>query len=297
MTADDAAIGAARTRAKEVLARLTTLCAAGGHDIDVVEAALTLSLLRRPALDLDPYRAHVAALAAEIGALVKRRHPPLDALREVLAKGYGYRGDRETYDDPQNADLASVIDRRRGLPVALGLVWMGAARAQGWGCVGLGFPGHFLIRLEAGGAHAILDPFGEGAALEARDLRALLRSSAGAGAEIAPAHVAAVPDADVLLRLENNIKTRQLRAGDDAGAGATIERMTAIAPGRAELWFEAATIHAGAGAVGGAVKAFDRFLALDAAQPPSPDPEITAVRARARDRAASLLRELRRRLN
>jgi regulator of sirC expression with transglutaminase-like and TPR domain len=287
----------AKTDRQSLLGRLTTLCAAGDVSVDVVEAGLVLSTLRRPGLAQAPYRAHVATLCAEVGDLARRRRVPSDALREVLARSYGYRGDRESYDDLQNADLAAVIDRRRGLPVALSLVWLHAARAQGWSCVGVSFPGHFLVLLDADGIRTVLDPFNEGATLEPPDLRALLKAMHGAQAELQPRHVTTMSDRDVLLRLENNIKIRQLRGGDTTGATATLERMTAIAPDRSELWFEAGTLNAQVDAVGAACRAFDRFLVVDAEKPPSRDPEVTAARAEARRDATALLRELRRRLN
>lgn len=281
---------------RALLARLTAVCAGGDVSVDVVEAGLILSALRRPALQPAPYHAHLRTVCQEVGALTRRSTPP-DALREVLARHHGYRGDRETYDDLRNADLAAVIERRRGLPVALSLVWLHAARAQGWGCVGVSFPGHFLVLLDAGGVRTVLDPFNEGAALQPPDLQALLEAMLGEDAELDPRHLATMADRDVLLRLENNIKVRQLRGGDALGASATLERMTAIAPERMELWFEAGALNARIDAVGAACRAFEQFLAIDAREPPSRDPEVNAARAEARRDAGALLRELRRRLN
>ncbi len=288
---------AAKPDRHALLGRLTTLCEAGEVSVDVSEAGLLLSTLRRPDLEASPYRAHLATLCDEVGVLARRRRTPGEALRDVLARGYGYRGDRESYDDLQNADLAAVIDRRKGLPVALSLVWLHTARAQGWSCVGVSFPGHFLVLLDADGTRTVLDPFNEGVAMEPPDLRAMLRAMHGDDAELRPQHVATMSDRDVLLRLENNIKVRQLRGGDTTGATATLERMTAIAPDRLELWFEAGALNVQIDAVGAACRAFDRFLAVDAAKPASRDPEVTAARAEARRDATALLRELRRRLN
>ncbi|HKU99268.1 MAG TPA: transglutaminase-like domain-containing protein [Vineibacter sp.] len=288
----------ATTRVKTaLLERLTTLCAVGDVSVDVAEAALVLSALRRPDFDPASYRDHMAALCAEVGVRAQRGHEPPDALRAVLVEGYAYQGDRETYDDLQNADLASVIDRRRGLPVALSLIWLHAARAQGWACVGVAFPGHFLVLLDAAGTRTVLDPFNDGAVLEPPDLRRLLKTVHGADAELRPQHVATMSDQDVLLRLENNIKVRQIRDGDVAGATSTLERMTAIAPDRSALWFEAGALNAQIDAVGAACRAFDRFLAVDAENPPSDEVDVSAARAKARRDATALLRELRRRLN
>jgi regulator of sirC expression with transglutaminase-like and TPR domain len=59
-----------------------------------------------------------------------------------------------------------VVDRRRGLPVALAILYIAAARYQGWPICGLNFPGHFLLSLELGGARGIVDPFDGAQALE-----------------------------------------------------------------------------------------------------------------------------------
>jgi regulator of sirC expression with transglutaminase-like and TPR domain len=76
------------------------------------------------------------------------------ALTQVMAEEHGYNGDRQHYDDLQNANLIRVIDRRRGLPVALGILYLHAARAQGWRAAGINFPGHFLIAVEHDGERA-----------------------------------------------------------------------------------------------------------------------------------------------
>ena len=141
---------------------LRDLVAAPGPEIDIARAALACAALDRlarggAALDLAPYLDHLDGMAADMRAQVDGTPPAL--LAAVLAGDRGYRGDRDSYDDLANADLARVIDRRRGLPVALSILWMHAARASGWRCTGVNMPAHFLLRLEVGGASWIVDPF------------------------------------------------------------------------------------------------------------------------------------------
>ena len=136
-----------------------------------------------------------------------------------------------------------VIDRRKGLPVALGILYIHAGRAQGWDVAGLGFPGHFLIRLERDGERLILDPFNEGRVCAAAELRDLLKSTAGSEAELDPSHYATVSDREILLRLQNNIKLRRLQAGDMEGALACTEDMLRIAPDEATQWRDAMVMH------------------------------------------------------
>ena len=277
----DATVTAAELR------RLRDLCAAGDR-IDLLEAALTLSILQRDeAIDTAPLRQHVAAIAAALTDLVHRRGALPERLGEVIAEAYGYRGDNETYDDLQNADVARVLERRKGLPVALSILYLHIARGQGWEAEGLAFPGHFLIRVEIDGARHVLDPFNEGQVIEPPALRALLQRVLGPNAVLSPDHFDAVPDRDVLLRLENNVRLRLAKREDWPASALSLDRMLAIAPDRPELLFEAGQINARLDKRRAAIAAFERFLATAAAKA---DPSWAA-------RASDLLQELRRGLN
>ena len=135
---------------------LADLCAGDGERLDLLEAALALSVRRRDQpIGLEPFRAHVAAMASDLADLVRRRGASPESLAEVIARSYGYRGDVESYDDLQNADLVRVIERRKGLPVALSILYLHVARAQGWDAEGLAFPAHFLIRVGIDGARHV----------------------------------------------------------------------------------------------------------------------------------------------
>lgn len=270
------------------LDRLRDLCAGDGERLDLLEVALGLGALRHgETLDLAPFRQHVAAMASDLADLVRRRGPSPDLLAEIIARSYGYRGDTETYDDLQNADLVRVIERRKGLPVALSILYLHVARAQGWEAEGLAFPAHFLIRVGFEGTRIVLDPFHEGQVREAADLRLLLRRMLGPDAELQPQHFESVSDRDVLLRLENNVRLRLASREDWPGAAQSLERMLAIAPDRPSLLFEAGQLHARLDKKRAAIAAFERFLAIEGA---AGDPGL-------RQRASALLQELRRGLN
>ena len=81
-----------------------------------------------------------------------------DALAAVLAGEFRFVRDTETYDDRANADLISVLERRRGLPVSLSILWVAIARRLGWGADVLDVPGHVLVMIGAEAAPVIVDP-------------------------------------------------------------------------------------------------------------------------------------------
>ena len=256
------------------------------EEIDLADAALLLGALDMPNVSLKRYRDHVERLAGDVSALA-RAGEPLERRRRhlnaVIFDAHGYAGDAETYDAPENANLLQVIDRRVGLPVSLGILYIQAARAQGWVVDGLAFPGHFLVRMDEGDRRVIVDPFHWGQLLEADHLRGLLKQFRGADAELEPSHYAPVGNRAILLRLQNSIKSRALQASDGARGAAILERMLLIAPEAGGLWHELGMVRARLGTIKGAVEALERSLAC-------PLPE--AARSRVEAALASLTTSL-----
>lgn len=231
------------------------------HAIDLAGTALALAALDLPQADLESYREHLVAIGRAVAAAGSARRERADALRDVLVEQFGYAGDRETYDDLDNANLMRVIDRRRGLPVALSILWLHAARAQGWTANGVNFPGHFLIRLDSGHGHVVLDPFDGGAPRTADELRELHRRLGRDQGPLAE-DFATIGNRAILLRLQNNIKLRLLQAGRTEQALAVIERMVLIAPAEAALWRECAALHGEIGNLRTAIACLERVMAL-----------------------------------
>jgi len=266
---------------------LRDLGASGERVLPIAEAALALASFERPRVGPRRYREHLRALARDVG-----RHAGAAgdlpgrarALNEIILLKHGYSGDELTYDDLQNANLMRVVDRRKGLPVALGILYMHAGRAQGWETAGLAFPGHFLVRLSDGPERLILDPFHGGRICGAAQLRELLKVTVGQDSELLPEHYTPVSDRDVLLRLQNNLKARLIQAQQHERAVGVIETMQMLAPDFAELWREAGILHAQLGNMRAAAATLEQFV-------------LRAPDGMARHQAAAMLQQLRSKLN
>ena len=236
-------------------------------EIDIADAALQLARVDAPDADWLAARDHLSEVARAVAALADTLTDAdlptrAIALSGLLGGRFGYKGDSENYDDLKNANLISVIQRRRGLPVALGTIWLHAARAAGWDAHGVDFPAHFLVSLSGEKTQSILDVFNGGTPLSVRDLRALLRRVEGEKAELSPGLLRPMSARRVLLRLQNNIMTRRLQADDVEGALVCAEDMLRVAPDHAELWRQAAAMNQRLDRVGAALRCYDRFLKL-----------------------------------
>ena len=268
-------------------------------ELDIAGVALQFARIDAPDRDWHAASAHLSELARDAVDLARELPGPelaarAGALAGLMAGRHRYAGDTESYDDPANANLIRVTERRRGLPVSLGILWLHCARAAGWGAHGLDFPGHFLIALHGerpGGKlrasepqTIVLDVFAGGVPLGARDLRGLLKRIEGPGAELRPGVLQPMPARGVLLRLQNNLRARRQDAGDLPGALASIEDMLRLAPDTAVLWRDAAAINQRLERVAAALRCYERFLDI-----------VPQGEAAARTRAA--VQELRSRLN
>ncbi|TPG58056.1 hypothetical protein EAH89_08800 [Roseomonas nepalensis] len=235
-------------------------------ELDLGAVALQFARIDAPGAD---WRAAEGRLSALVRAVLSQE-APRDAegrrslIARVIHEEAGYAGDSESYDDLRNANLIRVTERRRGLPVAIGLLWLHVAEAAGWPARGLDFPGHFLVSLDgaAKAGSVVVDPFGGGTALPAPALRALIKRVEGPSAELRPGMLAPMSRRAVLLRLQTNIRLRRLRDEDVEGALACTADMLRLAPDAAPLWREAAVMNARLGRLGAAIEDMERFIGL-----------------------------------
>jgi regulator of sirC expression with transglutaminase-like and TPR domain len=213
--------------------------------IELDIAALELAALDHPATDIDPYVDILSAMTERIAADAQEAEGSEEQaglLAAVIAGHYGFAGDRATYDDPANADLIRVIDRRRGLPVSLSILYVAAAQRMGWHADVLNTPGHVLVRIGPDTSPVLIDCFDGGKIVGPAELSALLQTILGPQAVPAPEHLTPMSNRAVLVRLLMNQAVRAETAGDGARALAIYERMTVISPALPHGWWERARL-------------------------------------------------------
>ena len=239
-------------------------------ELQIGETALALALVSLPGIHIGRYRHHMQKLAKDVQAEIdmrrkrQERDDPdfrLNILRHVLHTMHGYKGDDANYNDLQNANLIRVIERRRGLPVAIGLIYMATAQNIGWRLDGLNFPGHFLLRMDMDGERRIIDPFRDGKDMNAPALRGLLKSIVGDTAELSHQYYDAVSPRDVLIRLQNNLKKRLIDLEDYQQAILVLETMQDLAPQEYRVLFDKGVLYAKLRQKDQSIEAFHDYIA------------------------------------
>lgn len=239
--------------------------AAPDERFPLFEAALSCALHENPQRAPDGARTLLEEAAKRLERRLLRRESPEDAICEAIGGDLSLMGDHLTYDDPANADLISVCERRRGLPVALGIFYLEAARRCELEIHGVDFPNHFLLRIETPDGPMALDPFAGGRVVMPSELtqRALQAGLMPGIADRIEALMAPAPDRQVLIRLQNNIFARAAHAGDWARAERSALRRALLDPKDHRPWLDVAAAREGQGALVGASKALERAQVLD----------------------------------
>ncbi|MEA2222524.1 MAG: hypothetical protein QOH83_900 [Solirubrobacteraceae bacterium] len=148
------------------MSRFAALAADPAAGLDALALALAAEFR-----DVDEAEAlaRLGELAAEVAAVAAVRDE-LDALAEVLGARHGFAGAREDYDHPDNSMLDLVLERGRGLPIALSVVYVETARRAGIALDGVGLSGHYVVGQFATvptAAPVLLDPFAGGVRIAA----------------------------------------------------------------------------------------------------------------------------------
>ena len=191
------------------------------------EVALAIARDALPMMDLDAQRAALDALAEPLRARASQLYRPIDQaalLGTYVYDELGFAGDEETYDDPSNSYLPLVIARRRGIPITLGVLLAAIGRRVGMDVEGVGFPGHFLVRV--GGVGGVyVDPFFRARVMSVAGLETLLRRVTGESGRIQDEHLAVVGAHAVTVRMLANLKNSHERRGDHARALVVCDRL------------------------------------------------------------------------
>src|SRR5262249_7070475 len=109
----------------------------------------------------------------------------------------------DDYDAPANTDFMQVLDRRRGLPIALSILYVAMARRAGWSAYVLNLPGHVLVQIGEK-SPVVIDPFAGGGLVSERMIAEICRNCLGEKGDASALSIMRMTNRDVLARLLNN---------------------------------------------------------------------------------------------
>jgi regulator of sirC expression with transglutaminase-like and TPR domain len=186
--------------------------------------AFAIALHERPEADVERAESTIAELAQTVCRRVRSPSPQarLAHLHDVLFDVAGFHGNVADYYNPANSYLPDVLDTRRGLPIALTLVYARVAEGVGLTVRGINAPGHFLAAVEcpepaktnrAGDSWMYVDPFYGGEMLNRADVRRRIEEATGRVLSDEAEWLAAATHEQWLSRILYNLQAVFARSG------------------------------------------------------------------------------------
>jgi regulator of sirC expression with transglutaminase-like and TPR domain len=203
------------------------------EQIDLARAALYMAQEEYPELDPEEYLNALDSMAAEVEEKLPAVRYPLrviNTINEYLFKDLLFFGNRNDYYDPRNSYLNEVIERRMGIPITLSLLYLEIAKRIDFPMVGVGMPGHFIIRPTVNEMQLFVDPFNQGEVLFEKDCENLLSDIYGEPVTLRPEFLEAVTPRQFLARMLTNLKAIYLKQGDFERGLAIVDRVLALFP-------------------------------------------------------------------
>jgi regulator of sirC expression with transglutaminase-like and TPR domain len=236
-------------------------------DADLILCALLLEKEERPAIDPVKTLQQVDHWSQLIDRRLGGARAPVavaEAIAELLFSELGFRPNREAYYQPQNSHMSQVVDRRLGIPISLSLLYLGIGFRLHAPMVGIGFPGHFLLRIGDERRGILADPFGQGRVLDRASAEALLRQYYGQAAQLSPSHLQPLSTRGTLARMQRNLKLIYLRENNFQAALDATDRIVFLQPDEADERRDRGLLFERLECFGAAAKDYEAYLDLKA---------------------------------
>ena len=244
--------------------------------IPLDEAALVIAACAQPGLSVDAELERLDLIAAEVG------ERSLDGVVQVLFGAMAFTGNRLDYYDPRNSFLNCVLDRRLGIPITLSVVLIEVGRRVDVPLVGVGMPGHFLVR-DARNQDRFVDPFASGAQLSRTGCMQLFRALHGPMAAFHEAYLAPVGRALICKRMLANLRNVYVERDDTRSLAWVLELATTFPDATPTEHRELASALGAMGAFDRAAGALERAAVLAEREGDDPSADVAqafAFRAR-----------------
>lgn len=176
-----------------------------GEQFDLEDGVWRFTLTRYPGINVAAFRAQLDDWAARVREALPESptgESTLQAINRLLFEELAFIGNQTDYYDPANSYLNRVMDRRRGVPTSLSVVYLCVARRLELPVVGVGMPGHFLCRYQTPREEFYIDPFHGGKLLSRIDCK---RRIANLAVDYDDSHLAPVSSRRMLQRMIANL--------------------------------------------------------------------------------------------
>lgn len=237
-------------------------------DFPLLEAAISLAQDEYPALDVGQVLGQVDQLLARLRRRIPADAGPLQKLRAVnqfFYRDLGFAGNVNHYYDPDNSYVSVILHTRRAIPISLAVLWLELAQGLGLAARGVGFPGHFMLKVNLPNGQVVIDPL-DGQSLSREELAERLepyRRRSGLVDEFEVPlglYLQVSPPRDIMARMLRNLKEIHKTQEDWPRLIAVQNRLIVLLPQAWTEYRDRGLAHAEAGYFAQALQDLETYL-------------------------------------
>jgi regulator of sirC expression with transglutaminase-like and TPR domain len=232
--------------------------------IDLAKGALLIAKDAYADLDIEVYLQRLNQMAEELQSQIGNAADTSDQINHLnryLFEVQGFAGSsQEHYYDARNSYLNEVLERKTGIPITLSIVYMEIGKRIGLPLVGVGFPGHFIVKHRD--LEAVIDPFKRGQILSDEDLSERLTQIFRESMPMHPRFLQAVTSKEILARMLRNLRQIHFRKEEHEKAVNVGEQITWLAPQSAQDYRDLGYLYYQVNAYGKSLASFNTYLRL-----------------------------------
>ncbi|MDA1280382.1 MAG: transglutaminase-like domain-containing protein [Chloroflexi bacterium] len=237
------------------------------EEINLAAASLYSTAEEQPELDVIAYQGRIAQLGTRVKSRLSGLYSNYDfvnSMHEVLFDEEGFTGETKNYFNPGNNHLNEVIDRRKGNPVSLSILYIEVARAAGLAVDGISLRKHFVVAVGSGEERIYIDPFHSGGLLSRKECVVSILGNDhvldGDFDDLEKKFLGPVSNRVILRRLLSNLKLTHEKHRQYELALAASERIQLLDPSSLKNLSELAHLQTKVGNFGDAVDSLTQFL-------------------------------------
>lgn len=217
--------------AEEVWNQFDRMVSVPDEEIDLARAALLIAATEYPGLSIERELFRIDEIAEGIAARLDDDTPlyQLNTLSEYLFDELKFAGNHTNYHDPRNSFLNDVIERRVGIPITLSLLYIEVGRRLGVPLLGIGMPGHFIVR-HRDEPDVFVDPFHGGILLSEDECAERVKQVTQGTLTWDRSYLEPVRSREFIARMLRNLKVVYLQRRNYERVLATIDRVIALLP-------------------------------------------------------------------
>ncbi len=212
-------------------------------EFPLLEAAISLAQDEYADLDVQQVLGEIDQLLARLKRRVPADAMPLQKLRAVnqfFFRDLSFRANVNNYYDPDNSYLNVILRTRCAIPISLAVLWLELAQGMGLAARGVGFPGHFMVKVNLPKGQVVIDPV-DGQSLSREQLAERLepyRRRSGLVDEFEVPlglYLQTTPSREIIARMLRNLKEIHRTQEDWARMIAVQDRLVVLLP---QAWAE-----------------------------------------------------------